>query len=313
MTGAIHIPVLLEEVISYIKPKPNEDFIDATLGGGGYTKAILEKNSPHGRVMCFDLDKEAIAVVRSQLNKFFSRVIYINDNYSKLKTKIDEYQFNKICGIVCDLGYSSLQIKDRKRGFSFESEGELDLRYNIETKLTADEILNKWSENEIIEILKNYGEEPLAKRIAREIIFIRKKTKITSRILREIVERVYGRTWRKPSRIHPATRTWQALRIAVNDELAHLKNFLPQAVSVLENGGKLAIVSFHSLEDKIVKEFFKLEARDCVCPKEATICVCHHQASIKILTKKPITASLREINHNPRSRSGKLRVIQKII
>lgn len=313
MSSTVHIPVLLDEVISYLQPKANKDYIDATLGGGGYTKRLLEYNGPQEKVMCFDLDKQAIEDSKKYLQEFGNRIIYVNENYSKLKSKTNEYQFNKICGIVCDLGYSSIQIEDKSRGFSFESEGRLDLRYSLETKLTADDILNKWSENEITEILKNYGEEPLAKKIAREIIFIRKKTKITGRILREIVERVYVKTWRKPSRIHPATRTWQALRIAVNEELTHLKIFLSQAVNVLEPGGRLAIVSFHSLEDKIAKDFFRLEARDCVCPKEATICVCQHKASLKILNKKPITPSLQEIKFNPRSRSGKLRVIEKII
>jgi 16S rRNA (cytosine1402-N4)-methyltransferase len=308
-----HIPVLLDEVLKFIQPKADENFIDATLGGGGYTKAILERTAPNGRVMSFDLDDSAIVVAQTQLSDFFSRIVYIHENYSKLKTKINEYQFNKICGIVCDLGYSSLQIEDKTRGFSFESEGQLDLRYNIKTELTADEILHTWSEKNLVEILKNYGQEPLAYRIVKEILFIRKKTKITGQVLKEIVEKVYAKKWHTPSRIHPATRVWQALRIAVNDEFEHLRNFLPQAIEVMQKDGILAIVSFHSLEDKIVKEYFKTEARDCICPKEATICVCQHKARIKILTKKPVVPSQAEITRNPRSRSAKLRVVQKII
>jgi len=313
MTQNIHIPVLLDEVLSFIKPQPGENYIDATLGGGGYTEALLKKTVPDGQVMCFDLDSDAIALVQTKLGLGRERVIYINDNYSTIKSKVDEYKFNKIGGIVCDLGYSYLQIKDESRGFSFESQGELDLRYNQQTSLTGNEILNSWREENIAEILKNYGEEPLARKIAKLIVIERKKTKITGKVLRQIVERVYGQKWSTPSRINPATRTWQALRIAVNDEFDHLKIFLNQAIAVLPAGKRLAVVSFHSLEDKIVKDFFKLEASDCICPKEVVKCICQHQAQIKIITKKPIRPTDKEIKQNPRSRSAKLRVIEKII
>ena len=311
MAQSKHIPVLLDEVLSFIKPQSGKNYIDATLGGGGYTEALLKKTSPDGQVMCFDLDSDAIALVQEKLGLGCDRITYINDNYSTIKSKVDEYKFNKIGGIVCDLGYSYLQIKDESRGFSFESQGEIDLRYNQQTSLTGDEILNTWREENIVQILKNYGEEPLARKIAKLIVIERKKTKITGMILRQIVERVYGQKWSTPSRINPATRTWQALRIAVNDEFNHLKIFLNQALAVLPNGGRLVVVSFHSLEDKIVKEFFKQEAKDCICPKEVVKCICHHQAQLEILTKKPVRPTDTEIKQNPRSRSAKLRVIEK--
>lgn len=311
MAQSKHIPVLLDEVLSFIEPQAEKNYIDATLGGGGYTEALLKKNGPVGKVMCFDLDNQAISLVQEKLSIWRDRIIYINDNYSTIKSKVDEYKFNKIGGIVCDLGYSSIQIEDWSRGFSFESQGTLDLRYNQQTPLTGDEILNTWREKDIADVLKNYGEEPLAKKIAKTIVWERKKTKITGQMLRQIVERVYGQKWSTPSRINPATRTWQALRIAVNDEFKHLKIFLNQSLAVLPSGSRLAVVSFHSLEDKIVKEFFKQEAKDCICPKEVVKCICQHQVQLKIITKKPVRPTTEEIRSNPRSRSAKLRVIEK--
>lgn len=307
-----HIPVLLAEVLSYIEPQANKNYIDATLGGGGYTEALLKKNAPLGKVMCFDLDSDAILLAQKRLSSWQDRVIYINDNFSTIKSKIDEYKFDKIGGIVCDLGYSFLQIKDRSRGFSFESQGELDLRYNKQASLTGHEIVDTWQENDIARILKDYGEEPLARKIAKLIVSERKKTKITSQILRELIIKAYRQRWSTPSRINPATRTWQALRIAVNDEFNHLKIFLQQAIAVLPKTSRLAIVSFHSLEDKIIKDYFKQEAKDCICPKELSKCICQHRAQIKIITKKPIIPTAQEIQRNPRSRSAKLRVIEKI-
>lgn len=307
-----HIPVLLTEVIGYLKPKPNQNFIDATVGGGGHTQAILERTAPQGKILAFDLDPEAIDIAKAELKQHQKRITFINDNYSKLKTKIDEYNFNKVSGIVCDLGYSSFQIEAGERGFSFNSEEYLDLRYNPNTKLTADEILNKWSETELVKIFKEYGEEPMAVIIAKTIILDRVKTKITGKGLKQITERAYARRWRKPSRIHPATRIWQALRIAVNQEFDNIEKFLPQALDSLLSGGRLAIISFHSGEDRIVKNFFRQEAKDCLCPKEVPKCICQHQSRLKIITKKPILASSKELKQNIRSRSARLRVAEKI-
>jgi len=307
-----HIPVLLEEVIRFIEPRSNQDFVDATLGGGGYTLGLLKKNGPRGIVISFDLDPEAISHAQKRLHSYKDRVIYINDNFDKIKTKINEYKFNKISGVVCDLGYSSLQVEDQTRGFSFDSEGKLDLRFSPQTALTADEILHHWSEKRLADILKNFGEEPLSRSIARQIVYFRKKSKITAKLLKKIVTDLYARRWSKYSRVHPSTRTWQALRIAVNNEFENLKKFLPAAVEIMPKGAKLAIVSFHSGEDKIIKNFFKISARDCICPKEAAVCICQHQASLKILTTKPIKPSANEVEKNYRSRSAKLRVVEKI-
>jgi len=307
-----HIPVLLTEVINLLQPQSNQTYIDATIGLGGHARAILERTGPQGVLIGFDRDETALRQAQNNLKVFGSRVIYIHDSYSKIKTKINEHSFDKVNGIVCDLGYSSVQVESGERGFSFLDTESLDLRYDRESGITADELLHTASEKELTDILRDYGEETLAYRIAQAICQTRKKTKITGLRLKEIVERVYGSHYRKPSRIHPATKTWQALRIAVNHELDELQVFLPQAVACLQSGGRLAVISFHSLEDRLVKRFFQTESRDCICPKEVPYCVCKHVHSINVLTKKPIVPQEDEVRENPRSRSAKLRVIKKI-
>jgi len=300
----MHIPVLQKEVIKYLDPKTNENFIDCTIGGGGHALAILEKIQPNGKVLGVDWDEEIIRRLKIKNN-----LILVCDNFANLKKFIKKYNFENISGVLFDLGYCSWHLEESGRGFSFLRNEPLDMRYNIKSKiLTAEKIVNEWSEDALERILKEYGEERYAGRIARKIIEARKLRPIkTTFQLVELIKRAMpGRYhYRKISRRkargflrdrHPATKTFQALRIAVNDELNNFKKALPQALEALESDGKLVIISFHSLEDRIAKNFFKDRAE---------------KGLVKILTKKPIKPSTEEIKINPRSRSAKLRACLK--
>jgi len=307
-----HAPVLLKEVLEYLDPKANENFIDCTLGGGGHAKEILEKISPNGKLLGIDLDPEAISASQNKLQAFKSRIKLVNDNFKNLKQIIYVAGFNKINGILLDLGLSSYELQDRARGFSFKGSAFLDMRFGSTGKTAAD-ILNKYREEDLIRIFREYGEERYAKQIAQEIVKERKHNQISKTDqLVSIIQKVYQNK-PKPKKIHPATKVFQALRIEVNDELNNLKSTLPQALAALGKGGRLVVISFHSLEDRIVKEFFKREAKECLCPPQLPVCICGHKAQLKILTKKVIIPSLAEIKSNPRSRSAKLRAAQKII
>jgi len=267
----MHIPVLKKEVIEYLNPKPNENFIDATLGFGGHTRAILEKIKPNGKVLGIEVDPEKKVEME--------RLELVHDSYSNLERIVKE----KYDGILFDLGFSSYEIEKSGKGFSFQKNEFLDMRYSGEG-LTAYEIVNSFSEKEIEKILREYGEERKSRKIAKAILRERKKGKIkTTFQLAEIIKKEV-----KGGRIHPATRTFQALRIKVNDELNNLKKGLEQSLKVLKKGGKIVVISYHSLEDRIVKRFFK-------------------ENNLNILTKKPIRPSLTEIRENPKSRSAKLR------
>ena len=306
-----HEPVLVKEVIEYLAPKPNENFIDCTLGGGGHAKEILKMTSPNGKLLGIDLDAEAIKAAKENLQEFGQRVNLVNDNYKNLKQIIYDSGFNQINGILLDLGLSSYELQDAARGFSFKGSDKLDMRFGQEG-LTASDILNNYKEEELARIFKEYGEERFSRQIAKEIVTERKHNKIlkTDQLV-SLIAKVYQHK-PKPRNINIATKVFQALRIEVNDELNNLKKVLPDALNVLAQGGRLAVISFHSLEDRIVKEFFKREAKECICPPEIPVCICGHQAQLKILTKKPIMPSLAEINNNPRSRSAKLRIAIKI-
>jgi 16S rRNA (cytosine1402-N4)-methyltransferase len=288
----MHIPVLQKEALEYLDPKPNENFIDATIGEMGHTIAILEKNKPNGKVLGIDWDAEVIKKL-----KFQERIILVNDSYANLKEIVEKNNFNPVQGILLDLGMSSWHLEESGRGFTFMKNEPLDMRYQNKAQnyLTAEEIINKYPREEIERILKEYGEERFAKRIAERIIAERKIRPIkTTMQLVEILRRsipVYGH-----QKIHFATRTFQALRIAVNGELDNLKRVLPQVLEVLNKGGRIVVISFHSLEDRIVKEFFR-----------------NNKEVLKILTKKPITSTDEEIISNRRARSAKLRAAMKIL
>ncbi len=302
----MHIPVLQKEVLEYLNPKANENFIDCTIGDSGHGIAILEAIEPNGKLLGIDWDLENIYRLKIQSvswrTKFKNRLILINDNFVNLKEIVQKEKFGPVSGILFDLGMSSWHLKESGRGFSFLQNEPLDMRYNKNAKcemrnakLTAEEIVNKWSEKEIEQILKEYGEERFAEKITKRIIEERKITPIrTTFQLVEIIRKAVPRGGYEKGRIHPATRTFQALRITVNDELNNLEKVLPQALNVLKPGGRLAVISFHSLEDRIVKNFFK----------ENKLC-------FKTLTKKPIRPTETEIKLNPHSRSAKLRAAEK--
>lgn len=301
---SIHKSVLLKEVITYLSPQPNENFIDCTIGGGGQALAILNKTKPNGRLLGIDWSKEAIEKLNfkfsakgGQISNFKSRVILVNDNFVNLKKIVEKYNFSPVNGILIDLGLSSDLLEKSGRGFSFLKNEFLDMRYSSAEEITAYEIVNQWSEKEIEKILKDYGEERFAKIIATEIIKKRKTGPIkTTFDLVEIIKRIVP-IWYQKKRIHPATKTFQALRIAVNDELENLKKVLPQILEILRSNGRVAIISYHSLEDRIVKNFFQEKKKE---------------GTLKILTKKPIRPTEEEIKNNPRCRSAKLRVAQKL-
>ncbi len=314
-----HIPVLLNEVIKITGPQKNENLVDGTLGGGGHSKAILEKTGPKGKLLGMDLDPEALRTARDNLKKFEKRIILKRENFADFSRIVEKYDFHPINVVLLDLGISSYQLDEDVLGISFLKNQPLDMRIggeldDYDDRITAVEILNKWSEEKIKEVIKNYGEERYARSIAKNIVAERKvkKIELTGRLV-EIIEKSVPASYKsRRQRIHFATRTFQALRIAVNGELDNLKNALPQILEELSPGGRMAVISFHSLEDRIVKQFFVKESKDCVCDSEVPICVCQHKARLKILTKKPITPSEEEVEKNPRARSGKLRVAEKI-
>jgi 16S rRNA (cytosine1402-N4)-methyltransferase len=293
----IHVPVLQKEVLQYLDPKPNENFIDATIGGAGHTFAILEKNGPNGKVLGIDQDPEIIENLKFKIKNFKKRIVLVWGNFAELQEIVKKNKFTSVSGILFDLGMSSWHLEESGRGFSFQRNEPLDMRYNIKNPFTAEKIVNYWSEREIEKILKEYGEEKFAKLIAKKIVEERKFKPIKTTLqLVKIIEKAVPEKY-KHQRIHFATRTFQALRIAVNDELNNLKTVLPQALEVLKIGGRMVVISFHSLEDRIVKNFFREKAKENL---------------IKIITKKPIRPTQEEIKINPRSRSSKLRAATKL-
>lgn len=295
----IHKTVMLKEVIEYLDPKQGQMFVDGTANGGGHTFALAEKVVPDGKVIAIEWDKDIFDNLKNKVegSEFKNNISVANDNYANLKDIISQNGVNNIDGIVLDLGFSSLHLESSGRGFSFQKDEPLDMRYNQGQELTAYEMVNGWPEEDIARILRDYGEERFSYKIAKTIYDQRKRGKIsTTNDLVKVIERAVPAFYRR-GKIHCATRTFQALRIAVNGELDNVESVLPQIVETLKSGGKVAIISFHSLEDRIVKNFFKDNAKE---------------GKLKIITKKPIVASDEEMKENPRSRSAKLRVAEKI-
>lgn len=301
----VHIPVLVDEVIEYLQVKPEGRYIDCTLGGGGHSSRILARIYPEGKLLGLDCDPLAIEVAKSILSPFSKSVMIAKANFSNLALIAPIYNFSNVDGILFDLGLSSIQIEESGRGFSFLKDEPLDMRFDPSQELTADHIINTYSEQEIACILRKYGEEKHSRQIAKAIVENRPIK--STRHLVEVIKKAIHRQ----GRLHFATRTFQALRIAVNKELDKLATALPQAVSLLRPGGRLLVISYHSLEDRIVKTFFMREAKDCLCPSGTPTCICGHIATLKIITRKPITPSLEEVRANPRSRSAKLRVAER--
>jgi len=302
-----HVPVLLQEAIKALAVQPGGRYIDCTLGGGGHALAILEHSSPGGQLLGIDADPEAIKAAGARLEDYTSSILLVNENFANLQAICIKYDFFPVHGILFDLGLSSLQLNGSGRGFSFQHDAPLDMRISPSQEVTAADIINTSSEAELAHLIRTYGEEGYSHQIVRRIMSER-PIRSTLHLTRTI-ERVIGRR----SRIHPATKTFQALRIAVNRELEHLETALRQAIDLLGCGGRLVVISYHSLEDRIVKQFMQREARDCICPPGIPVCVCDHRARLKLINKRVITPSPSEIQLNPRSRSARLRAAEHII
>lgn len=300
-----HTPVLLAEVLSWLEPRSGGRYIDATVGLGGHAAAILERSQPDGQLLAIDADPAALAIAERNLSAFRGRVTFVQGRHRELERIAAQSGFGDSDGILMDLGVSSLQLDDASRGFSFREAGPLDMRMDPGQSLSADEVVNHWPEQDLARVIYEYGEERYARRVARSIVNARPIAD-TAR-LAEVVSKVV----RTSGGIHPATRTFQGIRIAVNGELASLADTLPQTLEVLAPGGVLAVISFHSLEDRIVKQWVVQEARGCICPPRLPVCECGHVARLERLTKKPVTAGADEVARNPRSRSALLRVARK--
>lgn len=302
-----HISVLADEVIENLNIKPNGIYVDLTLGKGGHSKRILERLSDEGQLIALDQDKSAIAAAKENL-KDFSNVIYLKTNFENIDKVLAELGIDKIDGALMDIGVSSHQIDTAERGFSYMHDGPLDMRMDDTNELTAEFIVNEYSQDELVRIFSDYGEERFSKTIARNIVEERNKQRIdTTFKLRELIQAsVHSKE------AHPEKRVFQALRIEVNRELEVLENTLEAVIDHLNVGGRLCVITFHSLEDRIVKNKFKELEKDCTCPPGLPVCVCDTEAKIKIITNKPITASKEELADNSRSKSAKLRVCQRI-
>ena len=305
MKDSLHKPVLYKEIIHALQPKNAGRYIDGTVGAGGHARGILEACAPDGRLLGLDLDPKALAAARETLAPYGKRAVLTQASYVSVLQVMEELQWDAADGIVLDLGVSSMQLDDPERGFSFQQEAPLDMRFNPEYGRSAADLVNEAQEEELAEILFRYGEEPQARRIARNIVRARPIT--TTAQLAQVVKRAYP----GHSRMHPATRTFQALRIAVNEELKAVEQGLPEAMQALRPGGRLAVISFHSLEDRIVKEFFRREGKDQINPPYERLYEVERKATLKEITRKPVTPSAEEIEGNPRARSAKLRVAEK--
>ncbi len=301
-----HQPVLYHEVLDALAPVSGGFYLDGTLGAGGHAEGILKASAPQGRLLGLDLDPQALKIAQRRLKPFQDRTVIQQASYVHAPALLKEIGWQSLDGILLDLGVSSMQIDRPERGFSFMDEGPLDMRFNQESRLSAKVLVNDLSQEALADIIWKFGEERYSRRIARAIVESR-PIHTTLELADLIKKTIPGYT----GHIHPATRTFQALRIATNKELETLSSALPDLVQCLTPGGRITVISFHSLEDRIVKQFFKRESKDCTCPPEQPICTCNHVASLEILTKKPIRATEQEIRENPRSSSARMRIAEK--
>jgi len=307
VSSLAHTPVLLNETIEALDVQAGGRYIDCTVGGGGHAAAILENSSPGGQLLGIDADPEAVKTARVRLEAFGKSVLIENNNYVNLEAICIKNDFMPVHGILFDLGLSSLQLNGGGRGFSFQYDAPLDMRFNPEQRVSAADIVNTSSEAELAYIIRTYGEESCGYRIARHIV--RERPLKTTAELARVIEQTVPRR----GKIHPATRTFQALRIAVNHELENLEAVLKQAVRLLGFEGRLVVISYHSLEDRIVKRFMQQESKGCICPPGTPSCICKHTPCLKLISRKVITPSPEEVGRNPRSRSARLRVAERII
>ena len=302
-----HKPVLYQEIIHALQPRSGGRYVDGTVGAGGHARGILEACAPDGQLLGLDVDSQALAIARETLAPYEGRFHLAQASHITLSEQLASLKWDGIDGIVLDLGASSMQFDNAERGFSFMQDGPLDMRFGPQALMSAEEIINTFDERELADIIFRYGEDRDSRKIAKAIVMNR-----PLHTTRELVAVIEKASPRRGDRMHPATQTFQALRIAVNDELAAVEKTLPQAVSALRSGGRCAIISFHSLEDRIVKEYFREQSKELVNPPYERIYEEERKAVVKGITKKPIVASDEEIKDNPRARSAKLRVVEKI-
>jgi 16S rRNA (cytosine1402-N4)-methyltransferase len=307
MSLPIHIPVLLDEAIEGMRARPGGYFVDCTVGLGGHAAAILERIMPSGRLLGIDADPEAIHVSQDELSNYSEAVTLANDNFVNLEAICKRYHFHPVDGVLFDLGVSSLQLDTAERGFSFHLDAHLNMRFDPRQGLTASDIVNTFSEQELARLIEKYGEERHSRRIARHIV--QNRPVATTLELARLVEQALRS---KRARIHPATRTFMALRIAANSELQNLEPALKQAIDLLRPEGRLAVISYHSLEDRIVKQFMRRAASNCLCPPRTMMCRCGHVPTLKVISRKVIKPTSLEIESNPRSRSAKLRIAERL-
>ncbi|OGL46196.1 MAG: 16S rRNA (cytosine(1402)-N(4))-methyltransferase [Candidatus Schekmanbacteria bacterium RBG_16_38_11] len=310
--GPFHIPVLAKEVTEFLKCAGEGIFVDCTLGGGGHSEAILKVTGPKSLVIGIDQDEEAIRFAFGRLGNYGKQFRAIKGNFKELESILEKEKIKEVDGILFDLGVSSHQFEEPSRGFSLKKSGPLDMRMDLSRKITAYDLINNLSEEELKNVIRSLGEEKWAGKIARAIVKSRNVKKIsTTTELAEIISNIIPKShW--PVKIHPATRTFQALRIKINDEIQVLLPSLTAAHSRLKVGGRLCVISYHSLEDRIVKEFFTQKSRSCICPPKLPECRCHMKPTLKIINRKPVIASASEISENPRARSAKLRAGERI-
>jgi 16S rRNA (cytosine1402-N4)-methyltransferase len=323
-----HVPVMLQEVLKFLQPEAGGHYVDGTLGGGGHTRAILERSAPDGKVLGIDTDTQAIARTKEHLSDFVNngRLVLVHGDFAELARIVHEAGFVSVEGVLLDLGFSSYQVDDPQRGFSFSADGPLDMRLDQSQAESAADIVNSASEQELADIFWRYGEEKRSRQIARRIVRQRERGAITRTA--QLAQLAAAGVPYKSGTIHPATRVFQALRIAVNHELERLEKALPQILDVLSinkalpaggqdepgrSGGRMVTIAFHSLEDRLIKEFMRREAKDCLCPPHVPVCVCGHKARLRLLTPKPVTPAVEEVTANPRARSAKLRAAEIVV
>jgi 16S rRNA (cytosine1402-N4)-methyltransferase len=305
-----HASVMAQEVVRLLGPETPKRYLDGTVGGGGHAEQILIDSSPEGRVLGLDRDAEAVAAAQERLSRFGKRVTVRRENFSAAKEILHEIGWETVDGVVLDLGISSHQLESAERGFSFRANARLDMRMDRRQALDAYQIVNSFPVAELERILRDYGEESQARRIALALVAERQTKPLeTTEELAHLVERVTGKRVRSH---HPATQTFQALRIAVNEELAHLERFLEKGYELLNPKGRMVIISFHSLEDRLVKRAFRKWNRDCLCPPKTLMCQCGWSRKVKLVTKRPLVSSPTEVQANPRARSAKLRAVERI-
>ena len=312
MSKVFHTSVMLNEVVDALRCRPDGTYVDATLGVGGHAGEILRRSHPNGRVIGFEWDEEAAQIARRRLKHFHDRVIIVQDNFKNIRAILQKLAIPQIDGVLLDLGVSSLQLDHAPRGFSFTQEGPLDMRMNRRSPLTAADLVQRWSKDELERLLKDVGEGRWSKRIALALKEgvkggeVTTTTELAQKVSKAIPSRYH------PRKIHPATKTFLALRIAVNEELDNLRLFFKEGIECLKPGARLCVISFHSLEDRITKEAFRQYAKGCICPPDVPVCCCGQKPQLKILTPKPISPDAEEVRLNPRPRSARLRVAERL-